>query len=409
NAMVSESLVLSGVLTVSILVFLAKLLAGIFARVGIPSILGELSAGIIIGPSALGQFLVIFGNPLIQLNDIVLAFSEIGAILILFSAGLEMTFAEFRGVGAKSFIVGGLGVAIPFFSGFYVVILLGLDFTVALIVGAALSATSIAVTSKVLENLGRIGTQEAKLMINAAVVDDVLGLAVLAVVISVIQDGRMPSLVDIITKLSTIVVLWLAMLLALVFLIPPFLRLIPSWRVEGTEEAASTVICFGSASLAAILGLSPIVGAYAAGMGLAGSRSLTTVKKYIEKINIIFAPVFFAVIGASLNIAQITPESLLLLLLLVAVAIVSKLVGCGLPAGLLSRSKGSGLRVGVGMISRGEVGLVIAGLALSSQSINQDEYAALVGVVILTTIISPIVLKYLYKAKKPKEVEANAK
>ena len=407
--MVSESLVLSGVLTVSVLVFLAKLLAGVFARVGIPSILGELSAGIIIGPSALGQFLVIFGNPLIQLNDIVLAFSEIGAILILFSAGLEMTFAEFRGVGAKSFIVGGLGVAIPFFSGFYVVILLGLDFTVALIVGAALSATSIAVTSKVLENLGRIGTQEAKLMINAAVVDDVLGLAVLAVVISVIQDGRMPSLVDIITKLSTIVVLWLAMLLALVFLIPPFLRLIPSWRVEGTEEAASTVICFGSASLAAILGLSPIVGAYAAGMGLAGSRSLTTVKKYIEKINIIFAPVFFAVIGASLNIAQITPESLLLLLLLVAVAIVSKLVGCGLPAGLLSRSKGSGLRVGVGMISRGEVGLVIAGLALSSQSINQDEYAALVGVVILTTIISPIVLKYLYKAKKPKEVEANAK
>ncbi len=405
--MVSESLVLSGVLTVSILVFLAKLLAGVFARVGIPSILGELSAGIIIGPSALGQFLVIFGNPLIQLNDIVLAFSEIGAILILFSAGLEMTFAEFRGVGAKSFIVGGLGVAIPFFSGFYVVILLGLDFTVALIVGAALSATSIAVTSKVLENLGRIGTQEAKLMINAAVVDDVLGLAVLAVVISVIQDGQMPSLVDIITKLSTIVVLWLAMLLALVFLIPPFLRLIPSWRVEGTEEAASTVICFGSASLAAILGLSPIVGAYAAGMGLAGSRSLTTVKKYIEKINIIFAPVFFAVIGASLNIAQITPESLLLLLLLVAVAIVSKLVGCGLPAGLLSRSKGSGLRVGVGMISRGEVGLVIAGLALSSQSINQDEYAALVGVVILTTIISPIVLKYLYKAKKPKEVEAS--
>ena len=405
--MVSESLVLSGVLTVSILVFLAKLLAGVFARVGIPSILGELSAGIIIGPSALGQFLVIFGNPLIQLNDIVLAFSEIGAILILFSAGLEMTFAEFRGVGAKSFIVGGLGVAIPFFSGFYVVILLGLDFTVALIVGAALSATSIAVTSKVLESLGRIGTQEAKLMINAAVVDDVLGLAVLAVVISVIQDGQMPSLVDIITKLSTIVVLWLAMLLALVFLIPPFLRLIPSWRVEGTEEAASTVICFGSASLAAILGLSPIVGAYAAGMGLAGSRSLTTVKKYIEKINIIFAPVFFAVIGASLNIAQITPESLLLLLLLVAVAILSKLVGCGLPAGLLSRSKGSGLRVGVGMISRGEVGLVIAGLALSSQSINQDEYAALVGVVILTTIISPIVLKYLYRAKKPKEVEAS--
>ena len=104
------------VITVSLLVFFAKIFAGLFSKLGIPPVLGELVSGIVIGPYALGQFLVIFGTKLIDLNDIVIAFSEIGAILILFSAGLEMSFAEFRGVGVKSFVVGGIGVAVPFFS-----------------------------------------------------------------------------------------------------------------------------------------------------------------------------------------------------------------------------------------------------------------------------------------------------
>ena len=395
--MVSEQVVLSGVLTVSLLVFFAKIFAGLFSRAGIPSILGELVSGIILGPFALGQFLVIFGTKLIDLNDIVLAFSEIGAILILFSAGLEMTFAEFRGVGVKSFVVGGLGVAVPFFSGVYTTIYFGYSFPTALIIGAALSATSIAITVSVLSGLNRGGGSEAKLMINAAVVDDVLGLAVLAVVVSVIQGGVVPPISEIIIRLATLVALWLVMLVIIVATVPRFLRFLPSWRVEGTEEAAATVVCFGSASLATVLGLSPIVGAYAAGMGLAGSKSLTRVRSYLDKINLVFAPVFFSVIGASLNLTLLTPSSLLLLALLLVIAIASKIVGCGLPAGILFRSFKTGERVGFGMISRGEVGLVIAGIGLTSEVIDQNVYAALVGVVILTTLISPILLKASYR------------
>lgn len=400
--MVSEQVVLGGVLTVSLLVFFAKIFAGIFSKVGFPAVLGELTAGIVFGPYALGQFMVILGTRLIDLNDIVLAFSEIGAILILFAAGLEMSFAEFRGVGLRSFVVGGFGVAVPFFSAMYAMLFLGFSFPTSLIVGAALSATSIAITVSVLSTLKKTGTNEAKLMINAAVVDDVLGLAVLAVVVSIIQGGVIPSLPEIAGKLFTIVILWLVMLGVVVAATPKLLRLLPSWRVEGTEEAVATVVCFGSASVAAILGLSPIVGAYAAGMGFAGTKSFTRVKAYIDKINLIFAPVFFAVVGASLDIHLLTPFSLVLMAVLFGIAVVSKIAGCGIPAGIFTKSRVIGKAVGVGMISRGEVGLVISGIGITTGVLDQNLYAALVGVVFLTTFISPILLKNIYK-----EVEAN--
>ena len=183
---------------------------------------------------------------------------------------------------------------------------------------------------------------------------------------------------------------------------PRLLRLLPSWRVEGTEEAAATVVCFGSASVAAILGLSPIVGAYAAGMGFAGTKSLTRVKAYIDKINLIFAPVFFAVVGASLDIHLLTPFSLVLMAVLFGIAVVSKIAGCGIPAGIFTKSRKIGKAVGVGMIWRGEVGLVISGIGLTPGVLDQNLYAALVGVVFLTTFISPILLKSVYK-----QVEAN--
>ena len=404
--MAAQDVVLSGVLSVSLLVLIAKILAGVFSRLGIPSVLGELASGIFFGPYALGQFLIVFGQPVISLNDIVLAFADIGAILILFSAGLETTFAEFRGVGIKSFVIGGLGVALPFFIGFYTMLFLGQTFESGLIVGAALGATSIAITSRVMESLGMNGSQEARLTINAAVVDDVIGLAVLAVVISVIQAGVVPTAFQIVERLVALMVVWLVLLLGLVFTIPRVLRLIPSWSVEGTEEAAGTAICFGSASLAALLGLSPIVGAYAAGMGMAGSRALKTVKSYLEKINFLFSPIFFAVIGASLDLSLLTWNALGIMVILVAVAALSKLVGCGFPAAMLTRSAKVGFNVGVGMISRGEVGLVIAGLALSGSLIDQDVYAALVGVVIITTVISPIVLRYANQPPREEGVPA---
>lgn len=405
--MVTTEAILSGVLSVSLLVFFAKVLAGIFSRFHIPAVIGELSAGIIFGPNALGSLLIISGRRLIELSDVVILFSEIGAILILFTAGLEMTFAEFAGAGIRSFVVGASGVIVPFISGFYVTLLLGYDFPSALIVAAALTATSIAITLKVLEEIGRTNDPDAKLMINAAVVDDVLGLAVLAIVTSVIQEGKIPSLFSVSEKIVIIIGLWLILLFAIVGLVPRFVKLLPSWRIEGTDEAAATVLCFGSASIAALLGLSPIVGAYAAGMGLAGSRALAAVKDYVAKINLIFAPIFFATIGASLNIFALTPKALLFLLAITIVAIFGKIVGCGVPAGIMSRSYSSWWKVGVGMTSRGEVGLIIAGIGLTSGVIGQEVYAGLVGVIVLTSIISPILLRRAYEEEARKGAKSS--
>ncbi|MBI2648094.1 MAG: cation:proton antiporter, partial [Thaumarchaeota archaeon] len=225
--MVSSEAVLSGILTVSILIFFAKILAGLFSKFRIPAVLGELSAGMILGPSALGAYLVFSGHSLIEISDFVLFFAEVGAILILFSAGLEMTFAEFRAAGFNSFIIGTLGVVLPFFSGFYLTLHVGYPFTSALIVAATLTATSIAITLKVLEELKKTGEIEAKVMINSAVVDDVLGLAVLAVVVSVIGVGRAPTVLEVASKLTTILLLWLTLLVVVVLTVPRLLKLLP--------------------------------------------------------------------------------------------------------------------------------------------------------------------------------------
>jgi len=395
--MVSTEAVISGALSVSLLVFLAKVLAGVFSKLALPAVLGELFAGIIFGPYALGQYAVAFGHPIIQVDEIVLVFAEIGAVLILFTAGLEMTFAEFRRVGLQSFIIGALGVAFPFFTGFYFVLFMGGSWAEALLIGSALTATSIAVTVKVFEELGKLNSTEAKVVINAAVVDDVLGLAVLAVVVSVIQRGVVPGALEIAVQLAKILVLWLGLLVGLVYSVPRLLRLIPRWRAEGTVEAASTAVCFGSASMAFVAGLSPIVGSYAAGMALAGSGAIEKVKEYIEKVNMIFSPIFFAVIGAQLNLRSLDAQALALLAGLVAIAIVSKLFGCGVPAALMLRSRRLGERVGWGMTSRGEVGLVIAGIGLTSGLISQPMYAASVAMIVITTIFSPIFLRSSYK------------
>ncbi len=166
--------VLRAIVTICILVFSAKVLGELFSRVKIPSVLGELSAGILLGPYALGSIISIGGSQVIQINDFVRAFGEIGGILILFTAGLEMTFKEFRNVGSASFVTGTVGVIVPFILGYGISVLLGFDSIASLVIASALVATSISITSLVLIELKQSRTSEARVMIGAAVVDDVL-------------------------------------------------------------------------------------------------------------------------------------------------------------------------------------------------------------------------------------------
>lgn len=396
--------VLQAVLTICILVFAAKILGEIFSWRKIPSVLGELVAGMILGPYALGSLLVINGVELIQINEIVLAFGEIGGILILFAAGLEMTFQDFRKVGTAGFVIGTLGVIIPFAMGYGLALLMGYSMIVGLVIGAALVATSISITSLVLCEINKTRSLEARMMVSAAVVDDVLGLAILGVIVSFISSSAITAL-GIVEVIAWSLALWLGLTVFLVIILPRIINFLSKGKSEGPMEAAATAACFGASALAAALGLSSIVGAFAAGMGIASSHMIEKIREYIKKISTIFSPVFFALAGAQFNIlAFITGDWMFYFFFafLVLVAIVSKVVGCGLPAAYFLKDKAKGMKVGYGMISRGEVGLIVAGVAISAGAISQDVYSAILGMIIITTFVAPLLLRRAYD-KEPHE------
>jgi len=401
--------VIRAIVDIGILVTLAKILAGLMARLGMPEVLGELFAGIVLGPFALGS-LQIGGEPLVALNEHVLAFAEIGAILILFVAGLEVGFAQFRTLGRQSFVVGAFGVIVPFLLGLYIILLVPLpptDLPGALIVAAALTATSIAITMRTLEELGALDSLEGRLMINAAVIDDVLGLIVLSIVISIITTGVAPSPAEATWVLLRTLGLWLVLLLSVVYIGSRLVTFSKKSAARGTVEIAATALCFASAAVSAAIGLHPIVGAFSAGMAIAESKVLAQVREYIGKVNLIFSPIFFAVIGARLNVWALTPMAFYGMLLILAIAITSKVVGCGIPAALVTRSSRIGVIVGVGMISRGEVGLIVGGIGLAAGAINQDVYAQIVAMAVITTIVTPMLLRHFFGRRAINDKVAN--
>ncbi|MCW4009423.1 MAG: cation:proton antiporter [Candidatus Bathyarchaeota archaeon] len=402
------SLVLRAIVTVCILVFSAKILGELFCKIKIPSVLGELTAGILLGPYAFGSIITIGGTPVIELNEIVRAFGEIGGILILFVAGLEMTFTDFRRVGSSSFIIGTTGVVVPFLMGYGFCMLFGLSAGASLVVSAALVATSISITSLVLQELKRSKTVESKTMVSAAVVDDVLGLAILGVIVSFISTSATINPFNVCLIVMESLALWLVLVVSASLLVPKIINLTSRGKSEETVEAAATASCFGAAALAAYIGLSPIVGAFAAGMAVSSSNAIEKIRDYAKKISTIFSPVFFALAGAAFNIRSFITDDIwfyVFFILLVGVAFVSKIVGCGLPAAYFLKDKNKGLKVGIGMMSRGEVGLIVAGVAISAGAISQSTYAAILGMIMITTVLPPIWLKRSYDKEPPEELE----
>lgn len=392
------------IIGVGILLFAAKLMAELFLRLKLPIVLGELLAGMIIGPFALGAFLIVDGQPLLTIGSEIKVLGEIGAIVILFMAGLEMTPKEFLRGGKASFTVGTLGVVVPFFAGLLVFQAFGFDALQSMLIATALTATSIAISIQVLSEFGKIKTQEARLIIGAAVVDDILAIAVLSVVSSLATGDGGVADIDIMKVTITILQVlgfFAAMLIAAIVVIP---RLVTPklWKAKGSVEGIATAVFFGAAALAGSIGLSPIVGAFAVGMALSTTKVFEKVENFIGKIGLIFAPLFFAIIGAQVDFREVNTEILMLSGIVIAIAIVTKLFGCGIPAWMFLKDRTKGMRVGIGMISRGEVGLIVAGVGVSSGILTGSVYSTIVIMVAATTIITPIWLKMEYK----KEIRA---
>lgn len=330
---------------------------------------------------------------MVEFSDLLLAMAQIGGIIVLFAAGLKFTIADFKASGFPALVVASLGVVIPLTLGYVVPIYLGFSPAVAILIGATLTATSIAVTVRTLEELRQLHSVEARLLVNAAVIDDVLGFAVLAVVTSVFLQGQPADVFLIIRTMAVLLGLWLGLLAASVYLLPRAMDATSKWQTEGTVEAASTASCFGVAAVAYTLGLSPFVGAFSAGMAVANSKAIEKVKDYTEKLLYIFGTLFFAVIGARIDPRAFLNISYFLVVVVLLVAVASKIIGCGIPAAFFLKDPDKGLRVGVGMASRGEVGLVIAGLGIYLGVVPVDVYTALITVVLATTLLGPIMLQ----------------
>ncbi len=388
-------------ISLSVLLFAAKIFAEIFNKLKLPAVLGELVAGIIVGPFALGSIPIFEGKPLVILNETVLQIGQIAGIVILFIAGLQITPKEFLRGGVASFTIGACGVIVPFFLGYYVFTLFGLQGLQSILIATALTATSVAISVSVLTQFGKMQTKEAKVILGAAVVDDILAIAVLSVVVTMVQTGNLsPNIVDIILLVLKILGIFAALLIGAIIIMPKIVHAEKLWKARGSIEGIVTASFFGASAIAAAVGLSPIVGSFSVGMAVASTRIIKRVEGYVDKLEIIFGPLFFAIIGAQVNLTGVNIEVLILSAIVVIVAVISKLVGCGLPSLLFLRDKSKAMIVGIGMISRGEVGLIVAGIGVTSGVLSSNIYTAIIIMVAITTLVAPMWLKKAYSKEK---------
>lgn len=401
---IEQEAIIHVLISLAVLLFAAKIFAELFNKLRLPAVLGELIAGIIVGPFALGSIPIFDGKPLVILTETVHQIGEISGLVILFIAGLHITPREFLRGGAASFTIGALGVIVPFFLGYYVFTIFGVEVLQSVLIATALTATSIAITVSVLSQLGKMQTKEAKMILGAAIVDDILAIAVLSVVVSMVQTGNLsPNIIDVIFLILKVLAIFAALLIGAIVVVPRILHAERLWKARGSIEGIVTAAFFGASAIAAAVGLSPIVGAFSVGMAVASTKLIKRVEEYVDKLEIIFAPLFFAIIGAQVNLTGVNLDVLFLSAIMIIVAIVSKLSGCALPALMFLRNKSKAMKVGIGMISRGEVGLIVAGIGVTSGALSPNIYTTVIIMVAITTLITPIWLKKAYSKDQTTE------
>jgi Kef-type K+ transport system membrane component KefB len=373
-----------------VLVWLAAKVAGEgMERIGQTAVLGELLAGVLIGPGVLG---------LVHESEALHALAELGVLILLFEVGLESDLDELLKAGLQASLVAVVGVILPFAAGYAVMDWFGYPPLVAVFVGATFTATSVGITARVLADLGRLQDPAANVVLGAAVVDDILGLIILAVVTGAAQTGSVsPGSVALLTG-KAVVFLVVALLVGL-RLAPTLIGWIGRLRARGTLVVYSVVFAMALAAVADLIGLATIIGAFAAGLILAKTDRRAHIEERIKPVADLFVPVFFVTVGMKVEPAMLDPcaanAQLGLALLLTGLAVASKLA-----AGLAVYR--TGVRrwpVGVGMVPRGEVGLIFAGTGLAAGVIAADLYSALVVAVMLTTFVAPPWLKALYRGR----------
>jgi len=374
-------------LTLFVMMAAAKVMAEVFERLRQPAVVGEILAGVLIGPSVLAW---------IRPSELTNTLAEIGIIFLLFAVGLETKPRDILHVGKTAAIVAVLGVVTPFVAGYFVMKAWGGNNVQALFIGAALVATSVGITARVLSSMGLLSLATSRIILGAAVIDDILGLLILAVVSS-LAAGQIDYLEIAITAALAV---GFTVFVSLVG--PPVLnRMTPrveNLRVNESLFAFALLLCLGLSVAAAYIGVAAIIGAFLAGMALAeATESNEAMHRQMNGVTEFLVPFFLVNIGmqVQLNVFR-DPSTILLTVVITLLAVVTKLVGGG--AGAIQLGWRRAAQVGVGMVPRGEVGIVVAQIGLGLAVISDSLFAVVLFMAVATTLIAPPFLKLLFAA-----------
>lgn len=378
----------------------AKIGGELMERIGQPAVVGELVAGLMVGPSVL-NWVPIEGSE----GEVMLTLAELGVIVLLFQVGLQTDPRELRAVGPQASAVGVLGVAFPFAAGFIATIAAGHDGIESSFVATALVATSVGITARVLGDMGKLSAKPSRVILGAAVIDDILGLMVLAVVVG-LSEGSLS-----ITQILILVGAALGFVGSLLLLGPRIVSQVShvfEWpKIPRSPFAVAVTILLGLSVAAQQIGLAVIVGAFLAGAALSGTRERYALEHQFAPVADFLTPFFFVVTGAQVDIGVFGKGDVLAFAAVITVlAVAGKLAGGYLGSGGLShRDK---LIVGVGMVPRGEVGIIVASLALTKGVVDEDLFGAVLIMVIVTTLLAPPFLKPLFSRDPGEPGEAIA-
>jgi Kef-type K+ transport system membrane component KefB len=368
----------------------AQIGAEVAQRLKLPAVVGEIAAGCVLGSSVLGW---------VKITEPFALLAELGAVFLLFSVGLETRLEELKKVGWVSALVGVAGVVLPFLLGAGWAALSNYDTAKAAFVGAAFVATFAGITARVLQDMGVLNRIESRIILGAAVIDDILAMLLLGVV-TALQGGEGINLSSLL-----VVLLQAVGFVALIALVGTKVMRRSSPLLEApinplSPLTISLAVCLGLAAAASYMGLAAIIGAFLAGMVAAETRQRPTLEKQLRPITALFVPFFFVVTGAKVNLGDLGSASALSTLLVVTLlAVAGKVLGCG--GGAASLGRKSALIVGVGMVPRGEVGIIIASLGHQAGVFSGTIYTLIISMSLLTSVIAPPVLSVLLGGKNP--------
>jgi Kef-type K+ transport systems, membrane components len=407
----------------AVLIILAYIGSKLFEKFDMPGLIGEIIIGIIIANFVIGDWSLLDVLDIdIELHNenynIIELFAELGVIFLLFSIGLKTRVCELLSVGRAAMLVAFMGVLIPFVAGFALIQVYDGNMHHALFMGAALVATSVGITAKVIKDMKLLDAKESKIIIGAAVIDDVLGMIVLAIVVAMTQSADM--------AVSNIVLITAEALIFVVVIIALCLWVVPKLyasidrrtkaRIEKTGNGKigidklilAIVVCLSMAWFADLIGLAAIIGAFLGGMLLADCTTEWKIEEKVEAITTFFISFFFLHVGMQVVIGDLMSLTVLALsAIVIVIACVTKYFGCYLGAAIGDKAldRGSKKIIGVGMIPRGEVGIIVASIGYETGAMSSELYAVVVLMAVATTIIAPPLFARAFKKKYPPESE----